>query len=104
MSRRIDGGYYVYRLLPPRPSFHLDMTADERAIMDQHAGYWQQKVDAGEVIVYGPVLVGDSSWGLGVFTAGSPDEARTTVESDPAISSGMATYELGPMAATVLPD
>ena len=104
MSRRVDGGYYVFRLIPPRPTFHLDMSDDERAIMAQHAEYWQRKIDAGEVIVYGPVIVTGTSWGLGVFAAGSEDDARTVIESDPAIASGMATHELGAMAATVLPD
>jgi uncharacterized protein len=104
MSRRINGGYYVFRLLPSRPTFHLDMTDEERATMTRHAAYWQQKTDAGDVVVYGPVLVEGTSWGLGVFAASSPDEARTIIENDPAIASGVATYELGAMGATVLPD
>jgi uncharacterized protein len=104
MSRRVDGGYYVYRLLPPRPTFHLDMNDREREVMNQHASYWQAKIDAGDVVVYGPVLVADASWGLAVFAAANEDDARTIIESDPAIASGMATYELGAMAATVLPD
>jgi uncharacterized protein len=103
MSRRVTG-YYVFRLIPPRPTFHLDMNDEERAIMSRHAAYWQEKVDNGGVVVYGPVADAGGSWGLGVYAANSEADARAVIESDPAIASGMATYELGQMLATVLPD
>jgi hypothetical protein len=30
---------FAVRLMPPRPSFPLDMTSDERATMRDHVGY-----------------------------------------------------------------
>jgi hypothetical protein len=63
MSRRL-GGHYVYRLIPPRPSFHEDMSAEERAIMGRHAEYWARLVEGGEVVAYGPVVDSGGSWGL----------------------------------------
>jgi hypothetical protein len=56
------------------------------------------------VVVYGPVVTENGSWGLGVFTAEDVDRARQVLDADPAISSGLATAELASMAVAVLPD
>lgn len=47
---------FVLRPIAPRPTFALDITDQERAIMAQHAAYWQPGVDAGHAVVFGPVL------------------------------------------------
>jgi uncharacterized protein YciI len=90
---------FVYKLLPPRPTFAQDMTPDERAIMTDHVTYWLGLLEQGRVVVFGPVQEPDRTWGLGVFEAEDLDEARATIDADPAISSGMATMELSPMVA-----
>jgi len=38
----------IIRLQAPRPTFALDMSADERAIMARHAGSWQPWIDSGQ--------------------------------------------------------
>jgi uncharacterized protein YciI len=103
MSRR-ESNHFVYRLIPPRPTFHLDMSDDERAIMNEHVDYWEAQTAAGNVVVYGPVVTESGSWGLGVFTAEDVHRARQVLDADPAISTGLATAELASMAVAVLPD
>jgi uncharacterized protein YciI len=103
MSRR-ESNHFVYRLIPPRPTFHLDMNDEERAVMDRHVQYWEAQTAAGKVVVYGPVVEPNGSWGLGVLTADDESEAQAMLDGDPAISSGMATFELGRMPVAVLPD
>jgi len=103
VSRRLDN-HYVYRLVPPRPTFHDDMSEQERAVMTRHAAYWGELIEQGSVVVYGPVVDATGSWGLGVFRAADPQSARALVEADPAISSGLATFELGSMLVAVVPD
>jgi hypothetical protein len=39
--------HFVYKLIPPRPTFNLDMSDTERAIMAQHATYWQEWTEKG---------------------------------------------------------
>jgi uncharacterized protein len=102
MSRRL-GDHYVYRLLPPRPTFHEDMSDEERAIMARHAEYWTEVVERADVIVYGPVVDSSGSWGLAVIRAGSLDDVRALAEADPAVSSGMATFDVGAMPVAILP-
>jgi uncharacterized protein len=90
---------FVYKLIPPRPTFAQDMGDDERAIMNGHVTYWLELLEQGSVVVFGPVQDPDRTWGLGVFEADDLDAARAIVDGDPAISSGMATAELSPMVA-----
>jgi uncharacterized protein YciI len=96
--------HYVYRLIPPRPTFDQDMSVDERAVMDEHVVYWGGLLEAGRVVVYGPVRDATGAWGLGVLRAESPDAALEMVLGDPAISSGMGSYEFGAMPVAVLPE
>ena len=103
MSRRLSD-HYVYRLIPPRPTFPDDMTDEERAIMARHAEFWSSLVERADVVVYGPVVDSTGSWGLAVIRADSLDDVRALAHADPAVSSGMATFDIGAMPVAVLPD
>jgi len=48
--------HYFLKLNPCRPTFAMDMTDDERAIMQQHVAYWGDLMNKGRVVVYGPVI------------------------------------------------
>ena len=43
--------YFFVRTQNPRPTFHLDMTAEERATMQRHVAYWSEKALRGVAIV-----------------------------------------------------
>ena len=103
MSRH-SNNQFVFRLIPPRPTFNLDMDDDERAIMTRHGEYWERQLEAGNVVVYGPVVDRTGAWGLGVLTAADEAQAQAMLLADPAISSELATFELGTMPVAVLPD
>jgi uncharacterized protein YciI len=90
---------FVFRLVAPRPTFALDMTDEEREIMGRHAAYWQPLIDAGRMVVFGPVLDGTGSWGLGVVEADDEDEVRLFASSDPVVTTGTADIEVGKMLA-----
>ena len=51
------------------------------------------------MVVFGPVLDGGGSWGLGVLEADSEDEVRAHAEQDPAVTTGTARMEIGTMLA-----
>jgi uncharacterized protein YciI len=88
---------FVFRLKAPRPTFALDMSDEERAVMGRHAEHWQPLVDAGRMVVFGPVLDTTGSWGLGVVEAEDEDELRAHAARDPAVTSGTARMEIGKM-------
>jgi uncharacterized protein YciI len=90
---------FVFRLKAPRPNFALDMTDEEREIMGRHAAYWQPFIDSGDMVVFGPVLDGTGSWGLGVVESEDEDKIRAMAAGDPAVTSGTAAIEIGEMMA-----
>lgn len=93
---------YFVRLIPPRPTFDQDMTADERAMMTEHAAYWRGRLAEGDVVAFGPVLDPTGSWGLGVLEVGDEAELRAFQDGDPAIRSGRGfRYEALPFARLV---
>lgn len=90
---------FVFRLQAPRPNFALDMTDGEREVMARHAAYWQPFIDSGQMVVFGPVLDGTGSWGLGVIEAEDEDELRQFAAADPVVTTGTARMEIGKMLA-----
>jgi uncharacterized protein len=88
---------FIFRLIAPRPSFALDMTDEERDIMERHAAHWQPWIESGRMVVFGPVLDSTGSWGLGVVEAEDEDELRTFAAGDPVVTSGTAQLEIGKM-------
>jgi uncharacterized protein YciI len=85
----------VFRLKAPRPTFALDMSDEEREIMARHAAYWQPYIDSGRMVIFGPVLDGTGSWGLGVVEADDEEELRNFAAGDPVVTTGTGTIEVG---------
>jgi uncharacterized protein len=90
---------FVIRLIAPRPTFALDMTDEERAIMGRHAAHWQPYIDSGQMVVFGPVLDDSGSWGLGVVEADDEEQLRAFAADDPVVTSGTGRIEIGRMLA-----
>ena len=67
--------------------------------MGRHAAHWQPYIDAGHMVVFGPVLDGTGSWGLGVVEAedDDEDELRAFAAQDPVVTTRTATMEIGKM-------
>jgi uncharacterized protein len=86
---------FVFRLQAPRPTFALDMTDEEREIMTRHATYWQSWIDSGQMVIFGPVLDGTGSWGLGVVEADDEEALRAFVAGDPAVTTQTTQIEMG---------
>jgi uncharacterized protein len=95
--RRVVGtsltNYFVYKLIPPRPTLPVAMTDAEAAFMDQHFAYWS-RFD----VVLGPVLDPSGTCGLGVIAGDNPNDITALGAEDPAVKSGMSTFEVYPMA------
>jgi uncharacterized protein len=90
---------FVFRLKAPRPDFALDMTDEEREIMDRHAAHWQPLIDSGNMVVFGPILDSTGSWGLGIVEADDEERFRALAAEDPAVMSGTAQLEIGQLLA-----
>jgi uncharacterized protein YciI len=91
---------YFIKTQNPRPTFHLDMTAEERAIMNKHLDYWSEKATQGIAIVFGPVMDPEGVYGIGVYQDHDETEMRNLLAHDPA--NGLLQYDVLPMARTVV--
>ena len=97
------GSYFVCRLLAPRPTFAFDMTDEERAIMQEHGGYWAGMLNAGTALIFGPVNDPKGPWGLGIVKAADEAAVRKIEAGDPAIRSNRGFhYEILPMLQAVV--
>jgi uncharacterized protein len=86
---------YIFRLSAPRPDFAMTMSDEERDVMGRHAAHWQPLIDEGRMVVFGPVLDGTGSWGLGVVEADDEGELRAHAARDPAVTEGIGQIEIG---------
>jgi uncharacterized protein YciI len=88
-------GTFVFRLQAPRPDFALNMTDEEREIMGRHAAYWRPYIDSGQMVIFGPVLDGTGSWGLGVLETEDEEQLRAFAAEDPVVTTGTGRIEIG---------
>ena len=88
---------FVFRLKGPRPNFAQDMNDEEREIMGRHAAHWQPFVESGQMVVFGPILDGTGSWGLGVIEHDDEEELRAHAARDPVVTTGTGEFEIGTM-------
>jgi uncharacterized protein len=96
---------FVYRLIPPRPTFALDMSEAEGETMQAHVEYWSKLAADGRALAFGPVLDGEAGYGLGVVLAEDIDEAQRLRAEDPAIRSPHGfRVEIAPFLRLVTPD
>lgn len=79
--------HFLYRLIPPRPTFHQDMTSDEKCLMEEHFAYWNSLMETWSVVAFGPVE--DAFGGCGIAILETDDDADVEAfgENDPPIKS-----------------
>src|SRR5579863_5281248 len=90
---------FVLRLIAPRPSFAQTLTDAEREIMGRHAAHWRPYVERGDMVVFGPILTEDDSYGLAVVETDDEQALREFAAQDPVVTTGTAAFEFGRMAA-----
>jgi len=90
---------FVLRLIAPRPNFAQTLTDSEREIMNSHAAHWGPYLERGDMVVFGPVLTEDDSFGLAVVETNDEHALREFAAEDPVVTSGTASFEFGRLAA-----
>ena len=65
--------------------------------MDEHGRYFHKRFEAGEILLFGPVLATSGAFGVAVLEVNSEAEARQFGEEDPTVKSGLNTFEIHPM-------
>jgi len=91
--------FFALKLIPSRPDFAQTMTDEERAIMQEHVGYWREHMKKGKVVAFGPVLDPNAVYGLGIVSVDGEQEVKDFIAGDPA--NKINSYEYYPMLAVV---
>lgn len=91
---------FCLKLFAPRPTFHLDMTDEEREVLQRHGAYWRDLLEKGTAVAFGPVLDPKESWGVALFYAPDEEAAGAIAANDPASAAGMHS-EVYPMLTLV---
>ena len=84
----------------PRPTFHTDMTPDERAAMGAHVAYWSKKAEEGIALVFGPVMDARGVWGAGIYRVDDIAHMQRLLAEDPA--RHILTYDVYEMPRAVV--
>jgi len=96
--------YFYYRLNAPRKTFALDMTPEEAQLMQVHTAYWKKLVDAGKVIVVGPVLDPREAFGVGIVQLPEGEDPQQIGINDPAITANQGfSFEVHAMPRVMAP-
>jgi uncharacterized protein len=75
----------------------MDITPDEKLLMQEHARYTRESFDAGKILIYGPVMTPGGAFGMAVFEVADEAEVRQVLEKDPTVVAGMNKFEIHPM-------
>lgn len=67
--------------------------------MSRHAAHWRPYLERGEMVVFGPVLTDDDSFGLAIVDTEDEQALREFAAQDPVVTSGTAVYEVGRLAS-----
>jgi uncharacterized protein YciI len=96
----MDKKHFFVKLNAPRATYAVDMTAEEKQIMQEHIAYWKPYSDNGTMIVFGPVLNPAGVFGIGILEVESEEALQQLLSNDPALKAGNK-YEFYPMRAVI---
>jgi hypothetical protein len=98
--------YFLCKLIPPRRTFLEDMTAEERALMGEHAAHWAPYVEGGLVIAMGPVADPAGPYGVMIADVASQASLSALQGADPVIRAdrgfSFETFVMPALATTRL--
>ena len=94
--------HFLYKLVPPRPTFFADQTEQEQKVMADHVAYWSQLLSAGTAVAFGPVLDPAGVFGVAVVEADGDAELARIAAGDPVVQAGIGTIETYPMPGAIV--
>ena len=88
---------FLFRLIPPRPTFPFDMADGEKQVMATHGSYWSELTQKGVCLIFGPVLDPQDPWGLAIVEAETDAAAQALFRANPAVAAGLCTFRSAPI-------
>ena len=96
--------HFLLRVWPSRGvAFLQSPTEAENKTMGEHAAYIKRLYDAGTVLLAGPSVNGEKTFGITVVRAADEAAARAILNGDPAVKGGIMQGEVLPFEVFVPP-
>lgn len=96
--------HFLFRLIPPRPTFAQDMSPSEAEVMQRHIAYWTGQMQRGAVLLFGPVADPQGAWGVGIIRVADMAKAEALRDGDPALAVNLGfRCEILPMPQVLTP-
>ena len=83
-------------LLKKRPKWETTAAVERSKIMQQHLANVLSMLDSGQAVIAGPMGDDTDVAGIFILRAQSAEEAKTWVDADPAVKSGLFAAEMHP--------
>jgi uncharacterized protein len=93
---------FLIRTQPVRATFVQDATKEEENIMSEHFVYLKKLAADGKVVLAGPSINGEKTFGLIVVEVDNEAEARKIMEGDPSLKAGIQKGEVLPFRISIL--
>ncbi len=93
---------FLIRIQPVRATFVVDATKEEENIMGDHFQYLKKLTAEGKVVLAGPSINGEKTFGLIVVETDTEAEARSIMENDPSYKAGIQKGEVLPFTIALL--
>lgn len=84
------------RLLKKGPIWTPEETPEVERLQAAHLAYGRKLLEAGKLILNGPLLDNGDLRGVSIMRVGSLEEARELAEADPSVQAGRLVAEVHP--------
>ena len=81
-------------LFSPNPKAPAYDEAQRKQITRDHLAWAHAQFETGKAVLAGAIANHPQFNGMGLFCLGSPERVQTVIAEDPAITSGVDTYQL----------
>ncbi|MBB5674209.1 YciI family protein [Xanthomonas sp. WHRI 6108] len=88
---------YFCKFIPPRADFLATMSDQEKALMQQHAAFLDQRLAEGILLAHGPVIDETGGFGLSLYQIADDQDIAAITAQDPIIKHGVGQYAHYPM-------
>jgi uncharacterized protein YciI len=94
--------HFLIRITPARAGFVEHPTTAEQKAMGEHVAYLRHQASEGKVVLAGPSINGEKTFGIIVVEVGSEEEAGGLIKNDPSVKAGVMKFEILPFSLAIL--
>jgi uncharacterized protein len=94
--------HFLIRIQPVRATFVNDATKEESKTMGVHFEYLKKLMTEGKIVLAGPSINGEKTFGLIIVEVENEAEARAILEGDPSYKAGIQGGEVFPFTLSLI--